>query len=206
MGETVRHLENITLANFSFFKREMRKGKVVSNQCGRDFLYYALCYSAPMLVGGISAQQISERRVFGLHLPSYLAWTQLQFLRVPALFASHGLKLSINTRAITSWWQFVRGILFSRMTTTQAIEYIQARIRQNRAVGIDISLGMYGLLDHVLFVYGYDSEGFIVFETTKTKLAYTCLDEEKGIFHLPYTEIGRRWTRFGRVWCVELKN
>lgn len=158
-----------------------------------------------MLVHGISAQQISERRVFGLNLPSCLAWTQLQFFRVPALFALHRLKLSINTRVITTWWQFVSTILFSRMTNIQAIEYIQARIRENKAVGIDISLGVYGLLDHVLFVYGCDSEGFIVFETTKTKLAYTCLDAEKGIFHLPYTEVHRRWTRFGRTWCVELK-
>lgn len=201
-----RYLKNITLNSFPFFKREKRGGKLVSNQCGRDFLYYACSYLKLGMLNGLSAEQITQHNIFGLFLHPYLAWTQLQFFRVPGIMARHGLVLSINRHEISSWWQFVCRTLFSRLDFTSAITSVRTAIANNHAVGIDISIGLGGLLDHVLFVYGYDEKGLLVFETTQTLLQYHCIDKEKGIYHLPYTEIKKRWTRFGRVWCVELKN
>ncbi|KKP88325.1 MAG: hypothetical protein UR91_C0021G0012, partial [Candidatus Nomurabacteria bacterium GW2011_GWC2_35_8] len=69
--------------------------------------------------------------------------------------------------------------------------------------GVDISVGYGGLLDHVLFVYGYDAESFYVFETTETPIQYESVDTRNPqVMRISKKEIKKRWTHFGRVWNV----
>jgi hypothetical protein len=80
---------------------------------------------------------------------------------------------------------------------------VESKINSGDAVGIDISIGLRGLLDHVMFVYGYDDENLYVFETTQTPITYQSISKEyPQIMRLPRSEIQKRWTKFGRVWVV----
>jgi uncharacterized protein YvpB len=64
-------------------------------------------------------------------------------------------------------------------------------------------MGVFGLLDHVMFVYGYDKENLYVFDTLKAKIAYYNYDSRyKHIYRLPKSIIKSRWSIFARVWEV----
>lgn len=186
-------------------ERERRSGRTATNRCGRDFLYYALHYYCPHVFDpqGINPVEIERRGLFGLRLPSWLMWTQLQFVQLPSYLRQQGLSLYINETQIKSYADFVRAILFSRFSCESAVAKIETSIRNGNVTGVDLSLGYGGLLDHVLFVYGYDDEALYVLDTHKVqKLEYTQLTEEAYRMRLPRHVIKERWTRFGRVWEV----
>jgi hypothetical protein len=197
----------IPLEKLGFVERERRSGKIVTNRCGRDFLYYALHYYFPdkFNPNGLSPLEVERRGLFGLRLPSWLMWTQLQFVRLPRYLASTGVTLVINDREILSFGALVAAILFSRMSYRDAIRNIERAVDEQRSVGVDISLGYGGLLDHVVFVYGYDADNLYVCDTHQVPmLEYTRLtDDHRYFMKLPKAVVQKRWTRFGRVW--ELK-
>ena len=63
-----------------------------------------------------------------------------------------------------------------------------------------------GLLDHVMFVYGYDADNLYIFETTETPIEYERLPGEfPHIMKLSKYEIRKRWTKFGRLWEVKME-
>ncbi|OHA24533.1 MAG: hypothetical protein A3B11_00010 [Candidatus Taylorbacteria bacterium RIFCSPLOWO2_01_FULL_44_26] len=196
---------SIDLAKFSFYQREIVNGKLVKNRCGRDFVYNALAYYFPDQygVGRITAFDLEHHKHLGISVPSWLAWTQVQFLNTPKYLKSKGLELKINGRLIKAFQDFVASILFSRMSFQDAIIEIEKLVDVGKASGIDISMGLGGLLDHVLFVYGYDDDNLYVFETIETKIQYSIVyPEYPQVKKLSKEEIKKRWTRFGRVWEV----
>lgn len=193
------------LAKDFFYEREKKNGSYISNNCGRDFLYFSLAYYFPELFNNISCNplEIDRRHTFGIPVSPRFAWTQIQFLYIANLLHKHDLSLTINQRRIWSFFNFVCAILFSKMSYDKAMESIKYYIDNDTACGIDISLGQFGLLDHVMFVYGYDDEGLLVVDShTVEGLEYTKIDGEEYMFKLPYEIIRKRWTRFGRVWGV----
>lgn len=195
----------INLDNFPFFKRERVNGKDVRNRCGRDFLFYALAFYFPDKFGTdkITAHNLEHQGYFGISVPAYLAWTQIQFFKVPKYFEKLGLQLAINNHQIKSFRDFARAILFSRMSYENAIANIEKAVDMGRVAGVDISVGFWGLLDHVLFVYGYDAENIYVFETTSTPIQYQNIDQKyQQLMRLSKDEIKKRWTKFGRVWNI----
>ena len=195
----------IDLNSFEFFEREKVSGKAVKNRCGRDFLFYALAYYFPgkFGMGKLTAYDLEHNGYFGISVPAYLAWAQIQFLRMPDYLRKQGLQLSINDRKIDSFTNFVSSILFSRISFDKAITNIEDIIDKSEVAGVDISIGYRGLLDHVLFVYGYDADNLYVFETTITPIQYARVSEEhKQMMKISKNEIKNRWTNFGRVWHV----
>lgn len=195
---------NKALQDFSFVNREVIDGKKIANKCGRDFLYYSLNYYIPKEFNSSinSPELIDKKNLFGVPTVSWLAWTQVQFIKLPKLLHNHNLRLSINDQEISSYFKMFKVILFSRKSYTEAITEIQTSINRNEVVGVDISLGMFGLLDHVMFVYGYDDENLYVFDTHKTPaLEYDSI-QDSNYFKLPKSIVKKRWTRFGRVWKV----
>lgn len=188
---------------FGFVKREKKNGKPVGNRCGRDFLYYALHYKLPEKFSplNITPEKMEKEGALGLRLPSWLMWTQLQFLFLPRFLKENEITLFINKQQISSFFDFVSAILFSRMSYTKAVALVESVIDREEAVGIDISLGVGGLLDHVMFVYGYDKENFYVCDTHQVpNLEYEKIDTEAYFMKLPKAVIKKRWTLFGRVW------
>jgi len=197
----------IDLKTFPFYEREVFDGKYVKNKCGRDFLYYALCYYLPSKYGNEETKKdalaLDKNRILGLPVPSFLAWTQVQFSKTAKYLESENLYLKINNKKIKNFFDFVGAILFSRIHFADAIKNCENAVDFGLVSGIDISIGLRGLLDHVMFVYGYDEENLYIFETTKTKIGYYSFDNEyPKIFRLPKDEIKRRWTRFGRTWLL----
>ena len=199
----------IQLENFSFYNREKDKnGKNIKNKCGRDFLYYALVYYFPHEYGNgkITAYDLDHNGYFGIPVSFWLAWLQIQFLRMPKYLVSKNLLLAINKNNIRTFKDFFTSILFSKNSFQQAINTVRKNIDTQVATGIDISIGIFGLLDHVLFVYGYDNEYLYVFETTKAPIDYVSIDENFPLIKkISLKEVEKRWTRFGRVWTVEKK-
>jgi hypothetical protein len=100
---------------------------------------------------------------------------------------------------------FFTSIVFSKIDLLDAITKVEKAIDNDSVVGIDISLGLGGLLDHVMFVYGYDEDAFYVCDTHAVAgLEYIRVSSVAGHFmKLPKDVVRKRWTRFGRVW--ELK-
>jgi len=197
----------IELENISFVTREKVDGQSVKNRCGRDFIYYGLNYYLPQKFNNkaINPQTIEEKWLFGLALPSWLMWIQLQFLWLPSYLKENGLRLFINNKKVNSYFGFVSSILFSRLNFDNAMEKVKINIDEGRVVGIDIGLKHGGLLDHIIFVYGYDDEALYVCDTHKVPmLEYEKITtDDKYFMRLPKEVIKKRWTRFGRVW--ELK-
>ncbi|KKS23116.1 MAG: hypothetical protein UU82_C0040G0004 [Candidatus Nomurabacteria bacterium GW2011_GWC2_41_8] len=195
----------IDLEIFPFYEREKVNDRTVKNRCGRDFLFYALAFYFPTKFGlnKLTAYDLEHQGHFGISVPSYLSWMQIQFLRVPKYFKKLGLRLIINDRKINSFFDFVRANLFSRTTYEKAILDIEKIIDRNEVAGVDISIGYGGLLDHVLFVYGYDAESLCVFDTIRAPVQYESVDgKNMNMMKISKNEIKERWTHFGRVWNV----
>jgi len=195
-----------SLQDFSFFEREKVREKIVSNKCGRDFLYYALNFYFPEEFNKTSNNpvKIDRLKLFGSPVHSSFAWTQIQFANVANFFNQKSLKLFINNREVEGYFSFIYATLFARKECDDAIEEIKRAIDGNEVVGIDISLGMSGLLDHVLFVYGYDEDNLYVFDTHRvSRLEYVPIEGSNFYYQLPKSVISSRWTKFGRVWSVK---
>ncbi len=195
------------LEAFGFVERESKNGKQLSFKCGRDFLYYALNFYFPEKFNAtaISPSEIDRRKLFGIVVPKYLAWTQLQFLRMPYLLKKNGLALSINNRKISSYLRFVFWNLFSRISYEDAMQQIEQCVRENKACAIDVPVSkkLLNLLDHVMFVYGYDDEYLYVFDTlTVPYVRYERLRHDVHYYRLSKKIIEGNWSIFGRVWKV----
>lgn len=199
----------IDLDEFGFVEREKRKGKPIVFRCGRDFLYYSLAYYKSEIFNpsGISPALIEKRGIFGLRIPWWMMWSALQFNKVPKIFKKYNLYLAINDKQIRHYFDFLFAFLFPKKISAQyAISVVEANVNKGEVSGIDISISLFGLVDHVLFVYGYDDENLFVFDTHKLpKLEYEKLTKDgdnKFIMKLPKAVIYKRWSRWGRVWTV----
>jgi len=198
----------INLNTFGFVERERdNSGKYISNYCGRDFLYYVLHYLYPDKYNALinNPQCIKKHNIFGLPIHSWFAWTLLQFIYVPKLLYEYDLELFINNKQINSFLDFYKVLLKpTKITTAQGIQEIEIAIDKGFVSGVDISLGLGGLTDHLMFVYGYDKNNLYVFDTHEVEgLEYEKLTSDNRFFmKLPKWVVQKRWALFGRVWAI----
>ncbi len=192
--------------SFGFVRREKYKGRTLKYKCGRDFLYYTLNYYNPLEFNKVlnNPKEIEIKGIFGLTVPTALAWTMFQFNKVPRLLKKHELTLQINDRKIETFFGFIRAMIFSRISYDKAIRLVENNIDNGSVVGVDVALRFQGLEDHIMFVYGYDEDNLYIFDTNKIpKLEYEKItDDEKFIMKLPRNVVKNRWKRFSRVWEV----
>lgn len=201
----------INLDTFNFVQREKHNGQIVKNKCGRDFLYYALHFLYPQSFNKTenNPEQIDKQKIFGLNFEGkssiFFAWTQLQFYKMPNLLKSLNLRLIINGTLVTSFKRLIYALLFPRMDYEKAIKLIEKRVDTGKVSGIDIAIRYKGLLDHVMFVYGYDNENLYIFDTRQLEvLDYTKLTADDRFFmKLPKSTIRKNWKRWSRVWCID---
>jgi hypothetical protein len=196
-----------TQAGTGFIEREKdSEGEYIPNKCGRDFLYYALNHYFPgrFNPSDLNPERIDSHGLFGIPTSPNLAWTQVQFSKAPKYLKEQGLQLQINDQKIDGYLDFVNAILFSRKQLEVALNDVAHSVDANIACGIDISLGMQGLLDHVVFVYGYDAENLYVVDTHNVpQLGYEQVDDRYPfLFKLSKKVVTEKWTAFGRVWKV----
>ena len=204
------HSLPINLNEFGFVEREQKDGVVLKNRCGRDFLYYVLHYYfpkefSPRTCGPV---EIEKKKIFGTLLPSWLIWTCLPFYKVPRLLIERRLVLVINKFFINSFFDFFRAMVSpKRLSADEALHIVESTINNGSTCGIDMSIGLGGLNDHVLFVFGYDSKNLYVFDTyIVQKIRYqkvTPPSDNRFIMKLPKETVRNMWSRFGRVWVVE---
>jgi len=186
----------------NLYEREKINGRYVSNKCGRDFLYIASNYYLPEKFnqGGL---EFDNKKILGIPVYSKLAWTQLQFYKIGNFLKDNNLLLEINNRKIEGFLDFTKAIIFSTTNLDKVFSVIEESVTNDIVCGIDISLGMGGLLDHVMFIYGFDEENLYVLDTHQvSKLEYK-LTDKPFVYKLPKTIIKKRWTRFGRIWVVK---
>jgi len=202
---------NVNIADLDFVQREYDKNGILQrNRCGRDFIYYALNYYYKDKFNSKINNPVAleQSGLLGMKLPWWLMWTQLQFFRLPKFLKQNGLELIINKRIIDSFSALFFALSIPRSDKIQTkIKEVEEAIRDGYVAGIDISLGMGGLLDHVMFVYGYDDNNLYVCDTHQVeKLEYQKLtDDNRYYMKLPKSIIEKRWTMYGRVWKVRLK-
>ena len=200
----------IDLETFDFVEREYANEKLVRNKCGRDFLYYSLHYYFPDKFNRNKNNPIliDEDKIFGFPVNDTFSWLLIQFFKVPALFKKLGLSLSINDKQIKNFASFVFSIINpNKKSAENAITEVENNVDSGFSVGIDVSMGFFGLADHVIFVYGYDKNNLYVFDTHQAPgLEYKKITEDNRYFmKLPKEIIKKRWTRFGRVWIITKK-
>jgi hypothetical protein len=199
----------IDLDKFGFVEREKMNGVFVKYKCGRDFIYYALHFFLPSVFNAQSNNptEIDKGGLFGVSLPFWGAWTQLQFLTTPALLRKYDLQLRINKRDINTFFDFVSAILFSKMEYSKAVSLMEQSVSSGHVVGMDIALRFSGLEDHVMFVYGYDEMYWYVFDTHEVKgLGYEKMtNDTRYLMKISRDEVQSRWRRFSRVWEVSKK-
>jgi hypothetical protein len=139
-------------------------------------------------------------------MPAFLIWTCLPFFKVPSLMRKMRLRLSINGARITNFLTFFIAMIGTHsVTADDGFQLIEDAIDKGHTAGIDISLGMGGLLDHIMFVHGYDDENFYVFDThVMPGLEYArTTNDDRFIMRLPKDIARRRWTRWNRAWVIE---
>ncbi len=206
----IPHHLPIDLASFGFTQREKSaNGSPVKNRCGRDFFYYALHFFYPNIFSptALNPVEIERQHIFGTPMPATLVWTGLPFKNIPNLFKEKNLMLTINSLLVRSYWSFMRAMLFQKPKQfDQALNDVRSTVDAGNAVGIDVSIRLGGLVDHVMFIYGYDENNLYVFDTHQVSgLAYekiTPLDDTRNIMRLPLNVIRGRWTRWNRVWIL----
>ena len=202
----------INLQSFGFVTREWSGTKILKNRCGRDFFYYALNYYYPQKYNPkkLNPVEIEKSGAFGIKLPVWLIWTGLSFYKIPRLFQTLDLTLEINNRKIGTFVDFIKALLPTKPKLfNQGLAMIKNSVDEQKVCGIDISVSLGGLVDHVMFVYGYDENNLYVFDTNQvTKIKYEKITEtldNRFIMRLPFDEIEKRWSRFNRVWIISKK-
>ena len=198
----------INLNAFDFIEREYINGKKILNKCGRDFLYYSLHYYFPDKFNKNinNPLLIDKNKIFGFPVKAGFAWLMIQFFKVPALFKELGLSLSINGKQVKTFRNFATSIISpSKKLAEEAMHEVEKVIDIGSVAGIDISISLWGLIDHVVFVYGYDENSLYVFDTHQVSgLEYEKITEDnRYIMKISKDIIKKRWTRFGRVWVVK---
>lgn len=200
----------IDLESFGFVNRETKNGKTVKNRCGRDFFYYVFHHFYPEIYNPkrLDPLQIEKSRVFGMKLPAWLIWTGLSFYKISKILKILKLELEVNGRRIVNFGQLLLVFLpLKRISFRNGLTLIKSSIDNQDVCGIDISVALGGLVDHVMFVYGYDDENLYVFDTHKTeKINYEKITgslDNRFIMRLPYSEIEKRWSVFNRVWVIK---
>ncbi len=210
MDMYIEHSLPIDIEKFGFTEREKNSKGILANRCGRDFLYYALHYYFPeefnpTMCGPV---EIDRRRLFGVPMPSWLVWTCLPFYKIPKLLSEKGLVLKINGLQINSFLAFVKSMLLPKFLTADEIfGVVETSINSKSVCGVDITIGLGGLIDHVLFVLGYDVENLYVIDThVVEEIQYeklTAENDPRFFMKLPKGVVSRMWSRFGRVWVIE---
>lgn len=191
---------NKPINDFNFVEREKVNGKYISNKCGRDFLYFTLDFYNPKKYKYL----LDLDKELGYKIPPIFAWSLMQFVNIGSFLNKNKLKLFINNKIIYGFKEFFDAITFSKISYKEAIKQIEDSIDSNIVSGVDVSIGFGGLLDHVIFVYGYDADNLYVLDTHIVKnLEYQKLHEKYFFMRLPKQVIKDRWTRFSRIWRVE---
>jgi hypothetical protein len=205
----------INLDKFGFVNREKVKSgnkiQVLKNRCGRDFFYYSLTYYLPETFNKdtLNPIEIENKKLFGTPMPAWLVWTCLPFIKIPKLFNKYGLKIEVNNKPIKSFPSFIfKSILWpERLPADEAISLARNSVDKGIVSGIDVSIALKGLVDHVMFVYGYDDENLYVFDTHQVGgLEYEKItpdDDYRYVMKLPFSVIRKRWYRVNRVWVVK---
>lgn len=200
----------VSIDQIGFVEREKYNGKPIRNRCGRDFLYYALNYYYPDIHNPQKGnpRDIEKERLFGLRVSSWFVWTFLSFIRVPSHFRSLGLVIEINKLKVDSFWRFLRAVLFTPLSSGDVgIKLIEKSIDDGKVAGIDIAVALWGLVDHVMFVYGYDEDNLYVLDTHFVyQIGYekiTTDGDQRFLMKLPKKVILEKWTRFNRVWVIQ---
>lgn len=200
---------SINLDTFGFVEREKKNGKPIIFRCGRDFLYYALAYYKPNTFSPskLCPSEIERGGIFGLRVPWWMMWSALQFTKVPNTLKQSGLYLAINGKNIRNYLDFLFAhILPKKISADYALSAVEERVNKGEVSAIDVGISMFGLVDHVLFVYGYDDENLFVFDTQKLPMLEYEKQTKDGdgrfIMKLPKSVVRRRWTRWSRVWIV----
>lgn len=207
--EPKKHLP-INLSTFGFVEREEIKGKKLIFQCWRDFAYYALHYYYPEKFNreNLNPLEIRSKGIFGIkNLPVWLIWTGLSFYKVPQLFSNLKLSLSVNGMRVKSYFSFIFSLLpFKIISPEKIIEITQKAVDDGKVAGLDVNVRLFGLVDHVMFVYGYDEENFYVLDTNNViGLEYEKITPEgdnRFIMKFPKSLLKRKLTIFNRVWVV----
>lgn len=200
----------IDLDRFGFVTREISNGKIVKNRCGRDFFYYALNFLFPDEFNPTTNNPVilEQGRTFGYPVESTYVWTGLSLMRIPALLKARGKRLLVNRTDVVSFIGLLRALWCPRrLAFEDGIEMMQSEIRNGNPVGLDIGVSAWGLMDHVMFVYGFDESSVYVFDTHKVpQLDYeklTPAGDDRFIMRLPRSVIRRGWTRFARIWVIK---
>jgi len=195
-----------------FINRETDSGgQTIKYRCGRDFIYYAINYYYPDQYNTRTknATWLEKSHSLGISLPWWLMWTQLQFLYLPRFLSKLRLQLTINGRTIKSFYSlFMTLSIPTRSDVHNKIKEIENAVDNGYASGIDISLGLWGLIDHALFVHGYDVSNFYVFDSHQvSKLEYDKMTNDSRYYmKLPKSIVEKRWSKFGRVWILKKIN
>jgi len=205
----------VNLDTFPFFARERDKnGKVVRNKCGRDFLAFAYAHQYS---GNSLALDIHRfERAIGRPTPPELVWTGISFSKLIDYLTQAGLEILINGVLCSTQTDFQKALWWpKKISHTTAMSLAYEALKKNQSVGIDISMGLAGLANHVMFVWAIRDNDFVVFDTHKVpRLEYGHFDADidgfppnpqRFIMRLPLKTIENRWRRFSRVWVIRRK-
>lgn len=194
------------LTDIPFVSRETSgAGKPIKFRCNRDFIFYALTFYQRNKNAWPQHPEQLEYKPFGIKLPFWLMWTMFHVVHTPRILADNKLILFINDHKITSWWSYWPALLWPRPVSFEAVlSEIETAIDHNIALGIDISVALGGLVDHILFVYGYDDGNLYVLDTQQLPmLPYVkVLVGERFLMKLPKSALPERLGRFSRLWNV----
>jgi len=197
----MKHHLNWRIDDIPVVARETdQRGRSIPFRCGRDFIFYALAFHRKP----VRHPKDLESLLRGTKVPSWLIFTMFHVKNVPKLLQQNGLQLVINGKAVSSWAQLVLRLAIPVSVSWETVEReVQQAMAANKAISIDISLGWWGLLDHVLFVYGEDDDNFYVLDTHSiTGLPYERVHSKLFFMKLPKLEVKKRLKLFSLVWKV----
>jgi hypothetical protein len=197
----------ISLDDFSFIERESNKaGKVKTNRCLRDFLYYTLHFYYPKKFNNkeLNAEKIEEQRLFGFKIKEGFSFGGGQYSKIVPFLNKNNLFLEINNKKITNLRDFIVAFFFKNFSYKKLIIFINENMESNTPVGIDVPIGF--VMDYVMFVYKIDDKGIYLIDSHKaTKVPYVGISNKSNRFvmFMDFMEVKRIWNWRGLVWVVK---
>lgn len=175
--------------------------------CGRDLFWLFLHGKNPRRwnLRDLPPAEVTRHEIFG---PNVWPVSGLHLSRAPEVLADEGLSLRVNGYPVRGYRDLVAASICRgpHRKGDHAIAEVHDLISRGVSCGINLPVGGFGLMTHVVFVAGFSRHGLVVLDTHKNSgLGYRKLTPENDprcAMHLPFEEINARWGRFARVFEV----
>jgi len=144
----------------------------------------------------------------GAKLPSWLVWSGLSLWNVPRVFQSFGKTVHLDRRPCKTGFALLRHIYGTTLlSSSAALWLVKDCIARKKPCAVQLSMGLKGIKNHMVFVLGYTSDGLLVLDTHEVpEFGYERVsgaNPDQYIFYISDDVFRAQWALWSKVYHLE---